>query len=167
MTYDRAPRDWQINTKKSFRLRKYNVTNKQTKLDSNGNHKLIHGQCSPPDTTYIKHTHTRARTHACTHAHMHTHTHKHTYSHIYHSESNEAIYRRKKKKVEGVEIKLAEVGFEQMRLQGSFQCTNWLNVSNFTRQRIPDRRSGIGKWAMSKHRNTKARYTKVPSPAPA
>ena len=43
--------------------------------------------------------------------------------------------------MEGVEIQLAEVRFEQMSLQGDFTCSGWLNVSNFTRQRTPDRRS--------------------------
>ena len=36
-----------------------------------------------------------------------------------------------------------------MSLQSSSKSNGWLNVSNFTRQRIPDRRSGMGKWAMS------------------
>ena len=37
-----------------------------------------------------------------------------------------------------------------MTLQGSFKCCGWLNMSNFMRQRIPDRRSSMGKWMMSK-----------------
>ena len=37
-----------------------------------------------------------------------------------------------------------------MSLQGSLKCSGWLNISNFMRQRIPDRRSCVGKWTMSK-----------------
>ena len=37
-----------------------------------------------------------------------------------------------------------------MDLQGCFECSGWLNVSNFKRQRIPDRRSSIEKQAMFK-----------------
>ena len=36
-----------------------------------------------------------------------------------------------------------------MCLQSSSKCSGWLNVFNFTRQRIPDRRNGMGKWPMS------------------
>ena len=32
-----------------------------------------------------------------------------------------------------------------MSLQGSFKCSGWLNISNFMRQRIPDRMSSMGK----------------------
>ena len=37
-----------------------------------------------------------------------------------------------------------------MSLQGSFKCSDWLNMSNVMRQRIPDRRSSMGKWTMSR-----------------
>ena len=36
-------------------------------------------------------------------------------------------------------------------LQGSFECSGWLNMSYVMRQRIPDRRRGMGKWTMSKY----------------
>ena len=37
-----------------------------------------------------------------------------------------------------------------MSLQGSFKCSGWLNRSNFMKQRISDKKSSPGKWAMSK-----------------
>ena len=37
-----------------------------------------------------------------------------------------------------------------MSLQGSFKCSDWLNMSNVMRQRIPNRRSSMGKWTMSR-----------------
>ena len=36
---------------------------------------------------------------------------------------------------------LAEMGFKHVSLQSNFKCSGWLEVSNFTRPRIPDRRS--------------------------
>ena len=36
-----------------------------------------------------------------------------------------------------------------MSLQGCFNCSGWLDMSNFMRQRIPDRKSDMGKWVMS------------------
>ena len=45
---------------------------------------------------------------------------------------------------------LAVVGFKKTGLQCGFKCSGWLNVSIFARQWILDRRSCIGKIAMSK-----------------
>ena len=36
--------------------------------------------------------------------------------------------------------------FEQMGLQSGIKCSGWLNVPNFTRQVIPERRGSIGEW---------------------
>ena len=36
--------------------------------------------------------------------------------------------------------------FEQMGLQSGIKCSGWLNVPNFTRQVIPERRGSTGEW---------------------
>ena len=68
---------------------------------------------NPAHKTYISLTHT----HTCAPAHAHTHTitraRAHTHTHT--TESN------LHKKVKGVDISLAELGFEQMSLQGAFK----------------------------------------------
>ena len=91
------------------------------------------------DTIYITCTHTHTRTNTHTRARARTRTHKQ-------SKSTEVIYRKRWR----VEIHLAEVGFQKMSLRDCFKCRDWLSMSHFTRQRIPDWRSGLGKWAMSK-----------------
>ena len=115
----------------TLRSHKQTVKLTITVSTGNSNHKQSNSK------TYIPHTHL----HAHTHTHTHTHSYMHTPADTCHSSNT----------LEGMESLLLDVvGFKHVGLQSGFKCSGWLNVSNFMRQRIPDKRSSIRNRVMSK-----------------